>query len=59
MVCFAVGIMACVVLRVRMIMKNRSRDRSGAGLEETEIDAAAHAAEDRTDKQMPQFRYVY
>lgn len=58
-ICFAVGIMACVVLRVRMIMKNRSRDRSGTGLEETETDAAVHAAEDRTDKEMPRFRYVY
>lgn len=58
MICFAVGIVACVVLRVRMIMKNRGRDRSGAG-QETEIDAAVHAAEDRTDKEMPQFRYVY
>lgn len=59
MVCFAVGIVLCFVLRANMIIQNRRRDRSGDGTAELEVDAEISAALDRTDKEIPQFRYVY
>lgn len=59
MVCFGVGIVLCFVLRASMIIQNRKRDRSGDGTVELEVDADIGAALDRTDKQIPQFRYVY
>lgn len=59
MVCFGVGIVLCFVLRIHLIMENRKRDRAGAGEAEDEIAADISAALDRTDKEIPQFRYVY
>lgn len=59
MVCFGAGIVLCFVLRFHIIMENRKRDRNAAAEVEDEIAADISAALDRTDKEIPQFRYVY
>lgn len=58
-ICFAFGIVVCIAYRLYIIYANKQRDkaRKGAG--------AGGAAElmlnlmDKTDRQIPQFRYVY
>lgn len=59
MVCFGVGIVLCIVLRFYVIYENLKRDRSGTGEAEPEIAGEISAALDKTDKEIPQFRYVY
>lgn len=59
MVCFGVGIVLCIVLRVHLIYGNRRRDRNDAGSTEIDIAGDINAALDKTDKEIPQFRYVY
>lgn len=59
MVCFGVGIVLCFVLRFHIILENRKRDRNAGAEVEDEIAADISAALDRTDKEIPQFRYVY
>ena len=59
MVCFAAGIVLCILLRVQLVLENRRRDKSGAGSAEDEIAGEISADLDKTDKEIPQFRYCY
>jgi hypothetical protein len=59
MICFGVGMLSCLGLRLHLILKNRRRDRAGAGAGEPAITAGDTAALDKTDKELLQFRYVY
>ncbi|GJN69376.1 hypothetical protein PLIIFM63780_000433 [Purpureocillium lilacinum] len=61
-VCFGVGLISCVLLRVYLARENRRRDTLSIGgdAEAETVDAGLMAnLMDKTDKEIPQFRYVY
>ncbi|KAH7012470.1 uncharacterized protein B0I36DRAFT_369630 [Microdochium trichocladiopsis] len=61
MLCFGLGFAACVALRFYLPWQNRRRDRAD-GMHEIEANGAAHGSlnlMDKTDKEIPQFRYLY
>lgn len=58
-VCFAVGFVACFVLRFYLIWENKRRDRAGGVLEADESNHTTLNMMDKTDKEIPQFRYMY
>ena len=58
-VCFSVGMALCLGLRIYLVLENRRRDRAAPELSEFEISGEVSAALDKTDKEIPQFRYVY
>ena len=59
MVCFGVGVVLCAALRIHLVLENRRRDRVAAESAGVEISGEVVAALDKTDKENPQFRYVY
>ncbi|KAH6869544.1 major facilitator superfamily domain-containing protein [Thelonectria olida] len=56
MICFAIGVVLCALLRISLILENRRRDRAGEVLD---VSNAALSLMDKTDKEIPQFRYMY
>jgi hypothetical protein len=56
MICFAIGVVLCVLLRISLILENKRRDRAGEVLD---VSDAALNLMDKTDKEIPQFRYMY
>lgn len=60
LVCFAAGVVTTLALRFYLIWLNRCRDKAQKHSEATEgLDAEEINNLDKTDKQLPQFRYVY
>jgi hypothetical protein len=64
MITYSIGVVACFALRFYLIWENRRRDRVGAVFEmpeheadDNEIVTLNHL--DKTDKEIPQFRYLY
>lgn len=60
MICYAVGVILCGVARFYLVWENRRRDGVYPpfhGNEEVVGDIAGML--DKTDKEIPQFRYVY
>lgn len=75
MICFAIGFAACVALRFYLPWQNRLRDQAGGVLEVSggrshdgssvggdgtaTTQALSLNLADKTDKEIPQFRYLY
>lgn len=59
LICYAIGICACVVLRVYLIWVNKSRDRLHGDINDLDEGRSANGTGDKTDKEQPTFRYVY
>ncbi|CAN8100739.1 unnamed protein product [Discula destructiva] len=58
--CYALLVVDLVVLRWYLVSQNKKRDRLAAeGVGEAHDEAFVHAFEDKTDKENPNFRYVY
>ncbi|RSL77576.1 hypothetical protein CEP51_008963 [Fusarium floridanum] len=56
MVCFCIGLLSCIALRVYLIMENRRRDSIIDAPETDEVDCSMMAnLMDKTDKEIPQF----
>ena len=60
MICYAIGICACVVLRLYLIWCNEKRDRlvGEANANQTSVESTSSLT-DKTDKEETSFRYVY
>lgn len=56
MICFAVGVVLCIALRVSLTLENKRRDKAGEVL--NVADATLNLM-DMTDREIPQFRYMY
>ncbi|KND87788.1 putative transporter [Tolypocladium ophioglossoides CBS 100239] len=60
LVCFGVGFVTCITLRLNLIWENRRRDQAGGAALESETDTGVMLnMMDKTDREIPQFRYVY
>ena len=58
--CYCFLVMVIVVLRWHLKRENARRDAiAAAGVAEAKDDRMLHAFEDLTDKQNPNFRYIY
>ncbi|PNY23480.1 transporter [Tolypocladium capitatum] len=59
MVCFVVGFASCIAFRLYLIRENRRRDQAG-GASQGEADTDVMLIMmDKTDREIPRFRYVY
>ncbi|XWW94937.1 hypothetical protein V2A60_002887 [Cordyceps javanica] len=58
LICFAGGIVLCIALRFYLVWENRRRDKA-AGTAVHFVDTEAINLADLTDKEIPEFRYVY
>lgn len=57
MICYAIGLVASAVLRFYLMWENARRDKSADPIS---ADGAVEATSvDKTDKQLPTFRYLY
>ncbi|CAI6082022.1 unnamed protein product [Clonostachys chloroleuca] len=59
LVCFVVAIFATIGLRFYLIWENRKKERIHGSVTEDNIEAAAELSGDKTDRELPCFRYVY
>lgn len=60
MVCFGVGVASCLALRLFLIRENRIKDQVNGVLGASGFDDDLMVnLMDKTDKEIPQFRYVY
>jgi hypothetical protein len=58
--CYSLLVIVIVSLRFYLVAQNRKKDElAAAGVQEANDDTLAHAFEDLTDKENPNFRYVY
>lgn len=58
--CYTLLVIDIVLLRWYLMAQNKKRDRLAAeGVRDAHDEAFVHAFEDRTDKENPNFRYVY
>lgn len=58
--CYSLLVVDIMLLRWYLITQNKKRDQLAAqGVREAQDDAFVHAFEDKTDKENPNFRYVY
>ncbi|KAJ4165478.1 hypothetical protein LMH87_007110 [Akanthomyces muscarius] len=58
LVCYAAGIVLCMVLRFYLVWENRRRDKAAGGAVQL-VDTEAINQADLTDKEIAEFRYVY
>ncbi len=58
-ICFAIGIVVCILHRLYLIHENKRRDRASNVAEVTETAEPMLNLMDKTDRQIPQFRYMY
>ncbi|KAJ3544171.1 hypothetical protein NM208_g3199 [Fusarium decemcellulare] len=56
MICFAIAIVLCIMQRIYLVRVNKKRDLAG---DELDVPSEALNLMDKTDKEIPQFRYVY
>lgn len=60
LICMACGVVASLLFRLYLARQNRLRDQAASSGEAEEVDGATMAnLMDLTDKEIPQFRYVY
>ncbi|KAJ4413506.1 hypothetical protein N0V82_008493 [Gnomoniopsis sp. IMI 355080] len=58
--CYALLVIDVILLRFYLTAQNKKRDRLAAeGVHDAHDEAFVHAFEDKTDKENPNFRYVY
>lgn len=58
--CYSLLVLVIVGLRFHLVRENRRRDAlAAAGVREAKDERMVHAFEDLTDKENPNFRYVY
>lgn len=58
--CFSIGLLTCIGLRFYLLKQNRDRDRAARNVEVEVIDGQALLNHlDKTDQEIPEFRYVY
>lgn len=59
-ICLGVAFVASLLLRLHLVRENRRRDAEQSdAMAVNSLDDEALSAMDLTDKEMPQFRYVY
>ncbi|OAA80716.1 Major facilitator superfamily domain, general substrate transporter [Akanthomyces lecanii RCEF 1005] len=58
LVCYAAGIVLCMLLRFYLVWENRRRDKAAGGAVQL-VDTEAINQADLTDKEIAEFRYVY
>ena len=56
MVCFSAAVVLCILQRIYLVRENKKRDRSCEALD---IPPETLNLMDKTDREIPQFRYVY
>ncbi|GKT50982.1 putative transporter [Colletotrichum spaethianum] len=59
LICYGVGVLICFVLRYYLIWQNKRRDSVGDVLDTSVGGHVPLNLMDKTDKEIPQFRYVY
>ncbi|GKT86067.1 major facilitator superfamily transporter [Colletotrichum tofieldiae] len=59
LICYGVGVLTCFILRYYLIWENKRRDNLGDVLNAGIGDHVPLNLMDKTDKEIPQFRYVY
>lgn len=59
LICYGIGVLTCFALRYYLIWENKRRDSIGEILETGVGDYVPLNLLDKTDKEIPQFRYVY
>ncbi|CEJ80412.1 hypothetical protein VHEMI00594 [[Torrubiella] hemipterigena] len=58
--CFTIGLLTCLALRLYLIKANRDRDKAALGTEAEFVDGQTILnLEDKTDREISEFRYVY
>jgi hypothetical protein len=58
--CYSLLVIVIVSLRFYLVHQNKARDEmAAAGVHEARDETMVHAFEDLTDKENPNFRYVY
>ena len=58
--CYSLLVLVIIGLRFYLLRQNKKRDQlAAAGVQEARDDKMVHAFEDLTDKENPNFRYVY
>jgi hypothetical protein len=58
-VCFAFAIILCLAFRLYLVRENQRRNQAGTVAEPMDTTERMVNLTDKTDKQIPQFRYVY
>ncbi len=58
-VCFAFGIVVCFAYRFYLVRENKRRDQASTAPQVVGTGEPMLNLMDKTDKQIPQFRYVY
>lgn len=58
-ICHAFSLVVCFMYRLYLIRENRRRDSAGSVAEATETTGPMLNLMDKTDKEIPEFRYVY
>ncbi|KAK3900814.1 allantoate permease [Staphylotrichum tortipilum] len=58
-ICFAFSLVVCFMYRLYLIRENKRRDSAGTVAEVTETAGPMLNLMDKTDKEIPEFRYVY
>ncbi|PNP79309.1 hypothetical protein FNYG_07385 [Fusarium nygamai] len=56
MICLAISAVLCIVLRFYLILENKKRDDAGDAIE---VPLEGINLSDKTDREIPQFRYIY
>ncbi|KAF5596699.1 DAL5-Allantoate ureidosuccinate permease [Fusarium pseudocircinatum] len=56
MICLAISAVLCIVLRFYLIWENKKRDDAGDAIE---VPLEGINLSDKTDREIPQFRYIY
>lgn len=56
MICLAISAILCIVLRFYLIWENKKRDDAGDAIEGP---SEGINLSDKTDREIPQFRYIY
>ncbi|KAH9226009.1 hypothetical protein K456DRAFT_43413 [Colletotrichum gloeosporioides 23] len=59
LICYGIGVLTCFALRYYLIWENKRRDSIGEVLDVGVGDHVPLNLLDKTDKEIPQFRYVY
>jgi hypothetical protein len=58
--CYVLLVIVIIVLRWHLKRQNAQRDAiAAAGVQEAKDERMVHAFEDKTDRENPNFRYVY
>lgn len=57
MICYCIGLVASLILRASLVLENKRRDKNIASME---LQCEQYVnPNDKTDKELPHFKYVY